>query len=377
MMSEKREALKRAKRIVVKVGTSTLTYSNCKLKLHRIEQLVRELADLANGGREIVLVSSGAIAVGMDRMGLKNKPTEVPAKQALAAVGQGVLMHVYEKLFAEYGQTAAQVLLTKENSVRHNQYHHSRNALLALFKMGVIPVINENDAVSVDELKIGDNDTLSATVATLVDADLLIILSDIDGLYDANPQTHPEAKLIHEVREITPEIEQIAGGAGTATGTGGMFTKIQAAKISMSSGVPMVITSGEQDGMVRAILTGEEIGTLFPAKEAHLKVRKSWLAFGRSIEGDLHVDEGCARAMCQRGSSLLAAGITKVAGEFAAKASVRVLDPTGREVARGVVSYDAETLRRIKGLHSNELEQALDGQTPLAVIHRDNMVLLA
>ena len=373
----KREALKKAKRIVVKVGTSTLTYPNCKLKLHRIEQLVRELADLANAGKEIVLVSSGAIAVGMDRMGLKVKPKEVPAKQALAAVGQGVLMHVYEKLFAEYGQIAAQVLLTKENSVRHHQYRHSRSALLALFDMGVIPVINENDAVSVDELKIGDNDTLSATVATLVDADLLIILSDIDGLYDANPQTHPEAKLISEVSEITPEVERIAGGAGTATGTGGMHTKIQAAKIAMSSGVPMVITSGEQDGMVRAILAGEEIGTLFPAKEQHLKVRKSWLAFGRSIEGDLVVDAGCARAMRERGSSLLPAGITAVYGEFAAGATVRVMDPEGREIARGVVNYATAELCRIRGHRSQELAGLLDTEAPEEVIHRDNMVLLA
>ena len=200
-----RERLKEAKRIVVKVGTSSLTHSTGRLSYENIERLVRQIADLQNAGKEMVLVTSGAMAAGLGRMNLMEKPTELPKKQALAAVGQGVLMHVYERFFAEYGQTAAQVLLTRENSLRHSQYSHSRNALLALIQMGVIPVINENDAVAVDEFKIGDNDTLSAVVAALVDADALIILSDIEGVYTANPSTHPEAELISEIKEITPE----------------------------------------------------------------------------------------------------------------------------------------------------------------------------
>ena len=194
-----RAGLKDAKRIVVKVGTSTLTYANGKLNLHRMDTLVRELTDLANQGREILLVTSGAVGAGMDRMGLEKRPASIPEKQALAAVGQGILMHIYEKLFAEYGLPAAQVLLTKENSVRHNQYTNSRNALLTLLHMGVVPIVNENDAIAVDELKIGDNDTLSATVATLVDADVLIILSDIEGLYSANPQVDKNAQLLTEI----------------------------------------------------------------------------------------------------------------------------------------------------------------------------------
>ena len=318
-----RQRLKEARRVVVKVGTSTLAHDTGRLNLYCIDHLLRELADLMNEGREIILVSSGAIAAGLGKLGLTKKPDSIPEKQAVAAIGQGVLMHIYEKFFAEYGKTIGQVLLTKENAVRHNQYRHSRDALLALLAMGVVPVINENDAVAVDEIKIGDNDNLSAMVATLVDADALIILSDIDGLYTANPATHPEAKLIHEIPEITPEVIKMAGGAGSSLGTGGMATKLQAAQIAMSAGVNMVIASGSREGLLRRILKGEEIGTVFPARESHLRVRKSWLAFGKRLQGELVVDAGCVRAL-EHGSSLLAAGIVAMEGEFAAGSTVRM-----------------------------------------------------
>ena len=376
MCMETREELKNACRIVVKIGTSTLTHATGKLNLYRIERLVRELADLANEGREIILVTSGAVGAGIDRMGLAEKPKSIPEKQALAAVGQGILMHIYEKLFAEYGQTVAQVLLTKENSVRHKQYMNSRNALLTLLKMGIIPIINENDAIAVDELKIGDNDTLSATVATIVDADALVILSDIEGVYTANPQTDQDAQLLATIAEITPEIEKMAGGAGSKLGTGGMYTKIQAAKIAVNSGVTMVIASGARDGVVRSVLCGEPIGTLFPAKESHLKVRKSWLAFGRAIVGDLVVDAGCAAAMLQEGSSLLAAGIVEIHGSFSAGNTVRVLAPGGREIARGIVNYDEHSLKKIIGRQTCEFSDILLGPIHKEVIHRDNMVLM-
>lgn len=371
-----RTGLKEAKRIVVKVGTSTITYPTGKMNLGRMEKLVRELTDLANQGREIVLVTSGAIAVGMDRMGKKKRPRSIPQRQALAAVGQGALMHAYGSLFAAYGRMAGQVLLTKENSRRHHQYTNSRNALKAMLAMGVIPVVNENDAVAVDEVKIGDNDTLSATVATLVDADVLIILSDVDGLYTANPATDKKARLIPEVREITPDIEKLAGGAGSAAGTGGMRTKIEAAKIATRSGVTMVVASGEENGTIRTVLNGEAMGTLFPAREEHLKARKSWLAFGRNIAGDLVVDDGCAKAMLTGGKSLLAAGLVSVEGEFAAKSTVRVLNREGREIARGIVNYDAVSLRRIAGRHTDEIAAILAAPVFSEVIHRDNMVLM-
>lgn len=371
-----RAGLKEVKRIVVKVGTSTITYPTGKMNLGRMEKLVRELTDLANQGREIVLVTSGAIAVGMDRMGKKKRPRSIPQRQALAAVGQGALMHAYGSLFAAYGRMAGQVLLTKENSRRHHQYTNSRNALKAMLAMGVLPVVNENDAVAVDEVKIGDNDTLSATVATLVDADVLIILSDVDGLYTANPATDKKAHLIPEVREITLDIEKLAGGTGSAAGTGGMRTKIEAAKIATRSGVTMVIASGEEDGVIRTVLNGEAVGTLFPAREEHLKARKSWLAFGRNIAGDLVVDDGCAEAMLTGGKSLLAAGLVSVEGAFAAKSTVRVLTQEGREIARGIVNYDAVSLRRIAGRRTDEIAAILAAPVFSEVIHRDNMVLM-
>ena len=266
--------------------------------------------------------------------------------------------------------------MTKENSLRHHQYKNSRNALKAMLAMGVLPVINENDAVAVDEVKIGDNDTLSATVATLVDADVLILLSDVDGLYTANPQTDRAARLLPEVREITPEIEALAGGAGSAAGTGGMRTKIEAAKMAMSAGVTMVIARGDADGVIRAILRGEAVGTLFPAKEAHLKARKSWLAFGRHIAGDLVVDDGCAAAMLTGGKSLLAAGLVSAEGDFGERSTVRVLTLAGREIARGIVNYDAAALRKIAGHRTKELAEVLPGAAFDEVIHRDNMVLM-
>jgi len=265
-MSAAREKLKSARRIVVKVGTSTLSHGESgkfKLNLYRIEHLIRELADLHNAGKEIILVSSGAIAAGIGKMGLNEKPQLIPENQALAAIGQGVLMHIYEKFFGEYGQTMAQLLLTKDNAVDEHARENSRNSLMALLKMDVIPVINENDAVATDEIRIGDNDNLSAMVAELVDAEVLIILSDIDGLYNGNPKIDAGAKLIHEVKEITPEIEQMAGGAGTKLGTGGMFTKIQAAKLAAKHGIKMLIVNGKEIGNLRRALNGEEIGTIF------------------------------------------------------------------------------------------------------------------
>ena len=373
-----RESLREAKRIVVKVGTSTLAYGPGRMNLYNIEHLVRGLVDMANEGREMILVSSGAIAAGLGRLGMTEKPDSIPEKQAIAAVGQGMLMHIYEKFFAEYGKVAAQVLLTRENSVRHNQYIHSRDALCAMLDMGAIPVINENDAVTVDEIKIGDNDQLSATVATLVDADALIILSDIDGLYTANPATHPEAEIIHEVPEITPDIERLAGGAGSSMGTGGMMTKIEAAKVAMNAGVTMVIAPGARDHVLRDVLNGEEIGTLFPAKESHLRLRKSWIAFGKRIEGDLVVDRGCEKAMRQCGSSLLAAGIVSADGEFTRGSTVRVLTKDGQEIARGIVNYGRAELMDLIGRQTKDFPEALlqeDGFRE-EVIHRDNMVLM-
>ena len=371
-----RERLREAKRIVVKVGTSTLVRTSGKPDFRRMDRLVREIADLKNAGREMVLVSSGAIAIGMDSIGLHEKPAAIPARQALAAIGQSSLMTLYKKFFSDYGQTAAQVLLTKENAARHHQYANSRNALLELIAMGAVPVINENDVVAVDEIKIGDNDTLSATVATLIDADALLILSDIDGLYTANPQKDKAARLISEVAEITPAIERMAGGAGSSLGTGGMATKIEAAKIAVNAGATFVIAPSARDDVISAVLAGEPVGTVFPAKESHLKVRKSWLAFGKRIAGDIIVDEGCERAMRTQGSSLLAAGVVSVEGGFAAGTTVRVLSAREQEIARGIVNYSAAQIAKIAGRKSCDFAGLIEGEIHEEVIHRDNMVLM-
>ena len=376
-LSFDRATLKDVKRIVIKVGSSTITYGNGKRNFSRIDRLAREIADLANQGKEIILVSSGAVAVGVDRLGLVAKPKTIPGKQAAAAVGQGVLMHTYEKIFAEYGQIVAQVLLTRMDSVDRHRYTNSRNTFLALLEHKVIPIVNENDVVAIDELKIGDNDNLSALVAGIIDADLLIILSDIDGLYTANPQNDPNAKLVPEVTDITPEIEASAGDAGSKVGTGGMFTKIQAAKMATSSGINMVIASGEEKDAISRILEGEEIGTLFVSRENRLQFRKRWLAFGARIAGKIVVDDGCAKAVRKAGGcSILPAGITDVEGEFEAGNTISVVNKTGHELARGLANYSSEELDMIKGAKTSEIENILGHKHFDEVIHRDDLVIL-
>lgn len=372
-----RTQLQAARRIVVKVGTSTLTHPNGKLNFSRIEGLVRELADAVNAGKQILLVSSGAVGAGMDRLGWKEKPKTIPEKQAAAAVGQGILMHTYEKLFAEYGQVVAQVLLTREDSVNRRRYANSRNTLLTLLNIGVIPIINENDAVSIDELKIGDNDTLSANVAAIVDADVLIILSDVEGVYSANPQTDPQARLLPEIADVTPEVEAMCGGAGTMRGTGGMLTKMAAARMAMNSGIVMVIASGGRDGAVQSVLAGKPIGTLFPPRQNRLQFRKRWLAFGARIKGRLKVDKGCAQALLSNGSSLLAAGVKEVDGNFEQGSTVSILNPEGWEIARGLVNYSTDDVRKIMGAHTHEIAEILGHKPYDEVVHRDNLVLLS
>lgn len=370
-----RELLLNAKRIVIKVGTSTLTHATGKLNLHRIERLVCELADLANQQKEIILVTSGAVGVGMDRLGWTERPKAISDKQAAAAVGQGILMHIYEKLFAEYGQVVAQVLLTREDTINRKRFLNSRNTLLGLMRYGVIPIINENDAVSWEELKIGENDYLSALVAGLVDADALIILSDVDGVYSDNPASNPQARFIPLIEEITQEIEDIAGGPGTMRGTGGMYTKIQAGKIAMNSGIPMVIANGGVDGNIRGVLCGREIGTLFLPKDHKLQTRKCWIAYGAMPQGRLTVDAGVAKAL-REGSSLLPKGLLSVQGEFDQGNIVSVVNKAGKELARGIVNYDHEELGKIKSVHTDDITRILGYKHSDEVIHRDNLVLL-
>lgn len=372
-----REALKKAKRIVIKVGTSTITYANGKRNFSQIDRLAREISDLQNQGKEMILVTSGAVAVGVDRMGLPGKPKTIPGKQAAAAVGQGVLMHTYEKFFADYGQIVAQVLITKTEAIDRHRYTNTRNTFMELMRQRVIPIVNENDVVALDELKIGDNDNMSALVAGIVDADLVIILSDVDGLYTANPQTHPDAVIVPEVAEITPEIEASAGGVGSARGTGGMATKIQAAKAATSSGIHLVIANGTEKNAITRVLQGEELGTLFVSRENRLQFRKRWLAFGAKIAGSIVVDDGCAKAIRKAGGcSILPAGVFAVQGEFLPGSTVSVIDKDAHELARGLVHYSSAELEQIKGCNSGEIANILGHKNFDEVIHRDDLVIL-
>lgn len=369
-----------AKRIVVKVGTSTLTHANGRLHLQRMESLARQLTDLRNGGREVVLVSSGAVGAGLGRLGLEERPKTMPERQAAAAVGQGLLMQVYSKLFSEYGQIVAQVLLTREDLDHRLRYLNARNTILTLLGYGVIPIINENDTVATDELKnlhFGDNDQLSALVACTVGADLLVLLSDIDGLYNRDPRQHTDAEKITVVKELTPELFVGAGGAGSRRGTGGMATKLEAARIATRSGIAMLLADGSVPGVLHRILDGGEAeGTLFlPQKDALLQ-RERWMAFAGCPVGTLQIDAGAVNALVKQGKSLLPSGIVAVEGHFGAGDLIRITDSEGREIARGLTHYGDEELRKIMGRKCSEIQGLLGYKHYDEVVHRNNMVCL-
>ncbi len=362
-------------RIVVKVGTRLITHATGKLNLSYIERLVRELADLKNQEREIVLVSSGSIGAGMGRMGMTTRPQTIPAKQACAAVGQGMLIQLYEKFFSEYGLISAQILLTRSDLVSRRRYINACNTFLTLLKWGVVPVVNENDSVSVQEIKFGDNDRLSALVAGLCDADMLIILTDIDGLHSANPKNNPEAPLITEVEEITPEIKSWGEDTGDELATGGMITKLQAAEIATSSGIGMYIADGREPGILNRILQGEGAGTYFHPQEHYLSRRKRWIAFGRLVEGKVVIDDGARAALCCNEKSLLPIGVVHVEGEFKKGDLVTVMDQKGEEIGRGLTNFSAEELERIKRRPSSEINGLVGRQEADEVIHRDNLII--
>ncbi len=371
-----RESIKNKKRIVVKVGTSSLTYDNGKVNFRFMDHLARQLSDLKNRGLEVILVTSGAIGVGLPILGFKKKPDHLPYKQAAAAVGQGVLMNMYEHLFHEYGQTVAQLLFTKGDAVNSKRYLYMRGALNALLELGAIPIVNENDAVSVDEIKIGDNDTLSAIVASVAEADLLIILSDIQGLYDKDPKNHPEAELIHEVPKFSRELFTIAGGAGTARGTGGMYTKIQAAEICVHSGIDMIIAQSDTLDVLEHIMDGEDIGTLFRGENVHPQLKKRDIIIGTAVKGKIFVDEGCKQALLEKGSSLLPVGVVGTEGDFLEGDTVAVYYKD-QELARGISHYSQKDVDLLKGLRSENLSHALGLAAPYdTIIHRDNLLIM-
>jgi glutamate 5-kinase len=363
--------------LVIKIGTSSLTDGQKgKLALSTIANLVETLTDLRESGYNVVLVSSGAVGVGCGRLNLKERPQKIGMKQAIAAVGQGRLIRVYDDLFSSLGQPIAQILLTRRDLMDRTAYLNAYTTFQSLFELGVIPIVNENDTVAIDELKFGDNDTLSALVASLVEADWLFLLTDVDKLYSADPRLFPDAYPINLVKsEELPQLQVKAGDKGSNWGTGGMMTKISAAKIATGSGVRTVITKGKSAQNIQKILQGEEIGTQFEPQAKTDNARKRWIAYGLIPMGKLYLDRGAVKALAKKGKSLLAAGITGIEGEFAAMDAVKICDTEGIEFARGLVNYNSNAINQIKGCKSSEISTILGYFTAETVIHRDNLVV--
>jgi glutamate 5-kinase len=363
--------------IVVKIGTSSLTQPETgKLALSTIAALVECSTLLRKAGHRVVMVSSGAVGVGCGRLNLKERPKKMAVKQAIAAVGQGRLMRIYDDLFSSLEQAIAQVLLTRRDLIERNSYVNAYNTFKALLELEVIPIVNENDTVATEELKFGDNDTLSALVASLIEADWLFLLTDVDRLYSADPRTFPDAKPIILVNSgELAQLEVNAGSSGTQWGTGGMATKITAARIATSSGVKTVITHGRKPENILKILQGEAIGTQFEAQERTKNARKRWIANGLVPLGKLYLDDGAVRAISKKGKSLLAAGIAQVEGEFSVSDAVYLCNQEGEEIARGIVNYSSSEIRQIQGKHSDKIAEILGYLGAETVIHRDNLVL--
>jgi glutamate 5-kinase len=368
-----RDALQQAKRVVVKIGTNALTHATGKFHRPHFEKLAKELLALGES-RELVIVSSGAIALGVERLGLPAKPKDIPGKQACAAVGQSRLMRAWEEALSP--RVVAQVLLTHSDVQDRRRYLNARHTLERLLAHEVVPVINENDTVSVDEIKFGDNDTLAGLVTGLVSADVLVILSDVDGLYDADPRTNPQARRIPLVEQVTPAMLKAAGGSGSAVGTGGMATKLRAAARVTELGHRCVIAEGHRSGALTALFDGADLGTVFEPTSTPRDARAAWIAHALKPKGALLVDEGAKAAVLERKKSLLPSGVREVRGSFAHGDPVDVCGADERPFARGLVAYAADDLRRIAGLKTSQIEGALGWRGLDEAVHRDDLVVL-
>jgi glutamate 5-kinase len=368
--------LVQAKRIVIKIGSSLIASRAEGLRPQQIERLADEIAALRTQGREILVVSSGAIVSGIRKLQLKEYPKNLPVKQAAAAVGQSRLMWAYEKAFERLNTQVAQVLLTHQDLADRRRFLNARHTLAALIGFGIVPIINENDTVAVDEIRVGDNDTLASEVAHLADADLLVILSDVDGLYTEDPRKNPAAALIPLIMDITPDLERQAGVSSTFEGTGGMATKLRAAKKVGEYGISTLVLNGERAGLLPTVLDGGPGGSLFLARERRLNSRKHWIAFTLRPRGQIHLDQGAVEALTTRGKSLLASGILHVTGSFEAGDPVSCLDTDRKEFAKGLVNVSSDLLGRMKGLKTAAIHEQLGPQEYEEVIHRDNLVIL-
>ena len=363
--------------VIIKLGTSTLTAGTARLSAPRLVELVRQMASLRQDGWAVMVVSSGAIAAGRERLNFPVLPKNIPDKQMLAAVGQPRLMGLYEQLFGLYGITVAQVLLTRSDLADRRRYLNSRNTLIALLAQGVIPIVNENDTVATEEIRFGDNDNLSAMAANLIEADLLFLLTDQPGVFTADPRRDPTARLIDEVQtpDIPAELWQAAGGTANGLGTGGMLTKLQAADLARRSGTMVLIARGSEPDVITRLAAGDRIGTRFQAVDTTLESRKRYILAGGRAVGLLAIDDGALSAL-RNGSSLLPVGVSGVEGEFERGDPVRVVNSGGREVARGLVNYSSADLARILGQRSDLIESILGYAYGDEAIHRNNMVLI-
>ncbi len=372
----KKRILKRARRVVVKIGSQVLSSSG-GIEEARLRALVRDLAAVHDQKKEVVAVSSGAVAAGMTRLGVKERPKTIPQKQALAAVGQIKLMALYERHFARFDKSVAQVLLTHEDLANRQRYINAKHTFQTLLSASIIPIVNENDTVAVEEMKFGDNDHLSALVATLLEADLLVILSDVEGVYDRDPRAHADARLISLITDIRETGPKISGESQSRFGTGGIATKLGAAEKAAAAGIPTLIASGLETGaLVKVFDEKEELGTLVVPDENRLASRKHWIAYNLKPTGEIIVDQGAHDAVVERGKSLLPSGLKEIRGSFGVGECVSCLDLRGREFARGLVNYSAQELNQIKGLHTSRIEKMLGYKAYDEIIHRDDLVLL-
>jgi glutamate 5-kinase len=365
-----------ARRLVVKVGSSLVTGEGRGLDHAAVARWAAQIATLKRGGREIVLVSSGAIAEGIRRLGWSARPSSIHELQAAAAVGQMGLVQAYESAFAKFGLRTAQILLTHDDLADRRRYLNARSTLVTLLRLDVIPIINENDTVTTDEIRFGDNDTLGALVTNLIEADVLVLLTDQDGLHSADPRRNPAAALVRSGRAGDPQLEAMAGGAGSALGRGGMLSKVLAAKRAARSGASTIIANGREDDVLVRLADGEGIGTSLIAPDVSLGARKQWLADHVQLAGRLTLDAGAVRALAREGKSLLPIGVIRVDGDFDRGEIVGCFDADGREVARGLVNYGAQDAARIVRKPSSEIEQILGYVDEPELIHRDNLVLL-
>jgi glutamate 5-kinase len=363
-------------KIVIKIGTNLLADKVQGINLDRINDIAKSVARLNSLGNHIAIVSSGAIGAGVAALKLRERPKTIPEQQATAAIGQPLLMEAYEHAFRKQACTVAQILLTKDDFVNRARYLNAKNTFPVLFEQRVVPIINENDTVAIEEIKLGDNDNLSAMVANLIEADLLIILSDIDGLYSDDPAKNNKAQLISVVESITVQIEKLAKSSNTELSTGGMITKIQAAKRCVSAGIAMIIANGKNPNVLEEIFSGTFKGTLFLPADNKLNMRKKWIGFVSSAKGYVRVDDGAKLALMKKQKSLLPSGIVEVHGEFKANETISILDLNHNVIAKGVTGFSSSDLSKIKGKRTGEIEKILNRKTHDEVIHRDNLVLI-